>query len=108
MFLKSSIFSENIETFKKRLIMNKRDLIRSVSAKSGLSQNTSAVMVNALLETLCENFEAGHSTIIHGFGSFMIRQRAERRGVNPTTGNSITIAAHKTVKFTPSKTLIIK
>lgn len=60
-------------------------------------------ILNAVLDTIVENVSAGEKVGFMGFGSFEMVECKEKDGVNPKTGEKITIAAHNKVKFTPSK-----
>lgn len=85
--------------------MNKTELVRSVAAGSGLSQADAARAVGAVIETITESMQAGEPVVIPGFGSFTVRERAARKGRNPRTGETMTIAARKRVYFNPGKGL---
>ncbi|HGJ5882315.1 HU family DNA-binding protein [Arsenophonus sp.] len=73
--------------------MNKTELIRKVSAKSGLSKKNAENAVNAFIETVTEALKAGDDVQLIGFGSFQVKQRAARDGRNPQTGETLKIAA---------------
>ncbi|HGJ5869554.1 HU family DNA-binding protein [Arsenophonus nasoniae] len=73
--------------------MNKTELINKVSKKSGLAKKDAEKAVNAFTETITESLKSGNSVQLVGFGSFQVKQRAERKGHNPQTGKAIKIAA---------------
>ncbi|MQW24061.1 MULTISPECIES: HU family DNA-binding protein [unclassified Lactococcus] len=84
---------------------NKKDLVVSVSEKSGLTQKQSEKAINALTETISKTLSKHEAVQMIGFGTFEIRQRAERIGRNPQTGEEIKIAASTVPAFKAGKTL---
>jgi DNA-binding protein HU-beta len=83
--------------------MNKQDLIDQVSASTGDSKSSTAEAIDAILDAVTKAVTDGDTVQLIGFGSFSSGERAERTGRNPTTGETITIAASKTVKFSAGK-----
>ncbi len=87
--------------------MNKKKLMNSVTATSGLSMKNASLAVNALFAVISTNMQQGNDVVIPGFGSFRVKDRPARMGRNPRTGAQIKIAAKKVVKFTPGAGLEI-
>ena len=85
--------------------MTKSDLISVVAEKSELSKKDSEKAVNAVLEGITDALAAGDKVFLVGFGSFEVKARAERKGVNPRTKEEITIAASKLPAFKAGKAL---
>ena len=85
--------------------MTKRDLIEVVAKKANLTNKASRDAVQAFIGSIRDSLKRGEKVVITGFGTFSIRQRAERVGRNPKTGEKITIQARKAPGFTPGKTL---
>ena len=83
--------------------MNKSQLIKSVAEKSELSQKQITEAINLIEETLVETLKAGEKVQLSGFGTFEVRERAERKGRNPKTGEVVTVAACKYLAFVPAK-----
>lgn len=79
--------------------MNKNELISAVAEKSQLSKADAKKALDSIIETISEALKAGDKVALLGFGTFSVAERGERQGVNPATGESITIAAKKTAKF---------
>lgn len=79
--------------------MNRKDLIESISAKSGLSKKDSEVALKALIESIEETVVAGDKVALVGFGTFEPRDRSERVGRNPKTGSEILIPATRVPVF---------
>jgi DNA-binding protein HU-beta len=83
--------------------MNKQELIDAVASESGTSKMAAEEAINAVLNTISKEVAAGNAVQLIGFGTFGSGERAARTGRNPQTGETIDIAAAKTVKFTPGK-----
>lgn len=83
--------------------MNKQELIEQVAAKAGVSKLATQELIDAVLETITKTVAAGDGVQLIGFGSFGSGERAARVGRNPQTGETLEIAATKTVKFTAGK-----
>ncbi|GJH14315.1 HU family DNA-binding protein [Caballeronia novacaledonica] len=83
--------------------MNKQELIDAVASESGTSKVAAEETINAVFETISKAVAAGDAVQLIGFGSFGTGERAARTGRNPQTGETIQIAAAKTVKFTAGK-----
>lgn len=85
--------------------MNKKELINAIAAKTDLSKAAAERSVHALLEVISETLKKGDSLALPGFGTFEVRERGERTGRNPKTGEELTIAASKVPAFKPGATL---
>lgn len=85
--------------------MNKSDLIAKVAAKTDLTKKAAADAVEAVLESISEALVAGDRVTLVGFGTFEVRDRAARRGVNPSTGQPIQIPASRVPAFKAGRSL---
>ncbi|SFJ57792.1 HU family DNA-binding protein [Thermoflavimicrobium dichotomicum] len=85
--------------------MNKTDLINKVAEATGKSKKDATLAVEAVLNAITEALRAGDKVQLIGFGNFEVRERAERQGRNPQTGEPITIPAMKVPAFKPGKQL---
>ncbi|AWM80326.1 DNA-binding protein [Gammaproteobacteria bacterium ESL0073] len=85
--------------------MNKSELINAIATKANTTQVEAGRVLNALLETVTETLQNGDSVTIVGFGSFEVRQRAERQARNLQTGKPMTIPAKKAPAFKAGKGL---
>ncbi len=85
--------------------MTKADLINVVAQKTELTKKDSDQAVTAALEAITEALAAGDKVSIVGFGTFEVKARAERKGINPRTKEEITIAASKLPSFKAGKAL---
>ena len=84
--------------------MTKTDLIAQVAANTEMSKKSAELAVNAAFDALSKAMAEGEKITISGFGTFEIRERAERQGINPRTREP-TIAASKSIVFKPGKAL---
>ena len=75
--------------------MNKTELIARVAEKTSLTKKAAGDAVEAVLDTISEALASGEKVTIVGFGTFEVRDRAARRGVNPATGEAIEIPASR-------------
>lgn len=85
--------------------LNKAELITSISEKSGLSKKDSEKALNGFIESVEDVLEKGERVQLVGFGTFEVRERASRKGINPQTKEEITIAASKAPVFKVGKAL---
>ncbi len=85
--------------------MNKADLIASISEKSGLPKKDSEAVLNAFVEAVEEGLAKEEKVVLVGFGTFEVRKRAARKGINPQTKEEISIPATKAPVFKAGKTL---
>ncbi len=85
--------------------MTKNQLIEKVAKKAHLTKRASSDAVNAVFDLIRDNLVRGEKTIITGFGTFVVRKRAARRGRNPQTGDAIQIPGKKLPGFTAGKTI---
>lgn len=85
--------------------MNKTELIAAVAAKTGLSKKDADAAIGATVNAIAEALKAGDKVALVGFGTFEVRERAERMGKNPQTGAAIKIAASKVPAFKAGKAL---
>ena len=83
--------------------MNKIELIASIADKAALSKKDAEKALNAFVASVEEALKAGEKVQLVGFGSFEVRDRAERKGRNPLTKKEITIAASKAPVFKAGK-----
>ena len=85
--------------------MTKQQLIEKVVAKTELGKAAVEVAVKSTLELIAEALRSNERVDLRGFGSFVVKERKERQGRNPRTGEAITIAAKRDASFRPSRDL---
>lgn len=88
--------------------MTKQQLIEKVAAKTELGRAEVEVVVDSALELIGGALRSNERVDLRGFGSFVVRDRKERQGRNPRTGETITIAAKRDASFRPGKELAEK
>ena len=85
--------------------MNKTELIAFVAEQTGLSKKEAQGAVDAVVEGISSSLKKGDKVSVPGFGTFEVRERAARKGINPATGEPLDIAASKSVGFKVGKQL---
>ncbi|MEX2642080.1 MAG: integration host factor subunit alpha [Acetobacterales bacterium] len=80
-------------------------LSEAVYQEVGLSRNESADLVETVLNEIAEALEKGESVKISSFGSFAVRQKGQRVGRNPKTGEEVPILPRRVLVFRPSQVL---
>ena len=79
--------------------MTKAHLIETIRSTNNLMMKQSTDIVEALLEIMKETLASGEDVLVSGFGKFRVKQKAERKGRNPVTGDDMMLAPRKVVTF---------
>ncbi|MDD3293780.1 MAG: integration host factor subunit alpha [Geobacteraceae bacterium] len=85
--------------------MTKSDMVEKIYEKIGFSKKESAELVEMVFDIIKSTLETGEKIKIAGFGNFVVKEKADRRGRNPQTGEEIVISARKILTFKPSQVL---
>ena len=85
--------------------MNKTELVKAVAAKAEVSQKEAEAVVKATFDAITDAMAKGEKVQLIGFGTFEVRARAARKGVNPQTKKAVKIAACKAPAFKAGKAL---
>ncbi|BBC79122.1 histone-like bacterial DNA-binding protein HU [Acetobacter orientalis] len=85
--------------------VTRASLVESIYQQVGLSRKDSAVFLEDILETVMLALEKGESVKISGFGTFSVRQKGQRSGRNPKTGEEVPILPRSVLVFRPSQLL---
>lgn len=85
--------------------MNKSELIDAIADHADLTKADAGKALDGLLHAVTEALKSGDSVALVGFGTFAVKDRAERKGRNPQTGEEITIKAAKIPSFKAGKSL---
>lgn len=85
--------------------MNKTELIAVVAEKAELSKKDAEKAIKAFTDAVSEELVKGGKIQLVGFGTFEVKSRAERKGINPRTKEEITIPASKLPAFKAGKAL---
>lgn len=84
--------------------MTKADIARIVYERhGGISNREAARLVEVIFESIKARLGEGEKVQITGFGTFVVRQKRERKGRNPQTGEEMLIKSRRSVVFRPSK-----
>lgn len=82
--------------------MTKAEIVQKVYEKVGYPKKETVKLVDLVFETMKGTLEAGEKLKIAGFGNFTVKQKADRRGRNPKTGEKLTIRGRRRISFKPS------
>jgi len=74
-------------------------IIGSVQNQSGISKSESSSLVESILEIIKTTLVNGEDVLISGFGKFIVKGKAARRGRNPATGEDMTLDARRVITF---------
>ncbi|MBS4084624.1 MAG: integration host factor subunit alpha [Rhizobiales bacterium] len=85
--------------------ITRADLSEVVYQKVGLSRTESAALVELVLTELADSLARGENVKLSSFGSFIVRQKGERVGRNPKTGEEVPIEPRRVMVFKPSNIL---
>lgn len=85
--------------------MTKNELAEGIAQRTGLAGTQARQALETAIELISDELASGGEVSIAGFGKFSVSNRAARQGRNPATGETITIAASKSAKFSAAKGL---
>jgi integration host factor subunit alpha len=87
-------------------MMTKADIVQAVYTRlGGFSKKESADLVDLVFETMKETLGRGEKIKISGFGNFVLRDKRQRQGRNPQTGDPIVITERRVLNFKASQLL---
>ena len=81
------------------MTLTKALIIQSISKQTGFPKNKSAELIESLLEAIKRSVESGDDVLISGFGKFCVKNKKERRGRNPATGEDMMLSPRRVVTF---------
>ena len=81
------------------MTLTKAQLVESINNKVGLTKNKSSEIVETCLEIIKSELESGEDVLISGFGKFCVKEKKERKGRNPATGDAMMLAPRRVVTF---------
>ena len=87
------------------MALTKIDIVDSIADQIGYSKNLSFQILETLLEIMKKTLESGDDVMISNFGKFCVKEKRERRGRNPSTGQEMILKPKKVVTFRCSGTL---
>ena len=85
--------------------MNKTQIIDAVAKETGIKKKDAEAAVNSAFSIIEATLLAGEKVQLVGFGTFEVKNRAERKGRNPKTGESVTVPACKYLAFSSAKAI---
>lgn len=88
--------------------MTKLEIARELAERKDMPLADAIKAVDGVIDIMKNAFKNGRNVYLRGLGSFVIKERKEKTGRNPRTGEVIIIPAHKEVKFNQSQSLIVK
>ncbi len=81
------------------MTLTKAQIIEEIRTKNGFTLKKSTETVEILLETIKKTLELGEDVLISGFGKFCVREKRQRKGRNPATGEDMILEPRKVVTF---------
>ncbi len=86
--------------------MTKAEIVSSISEKTGIEKVAVLAVVEEFMTTVKESMTNGENVYLRGFGSFIIKRRAEKTGRNISKNTSVIVPAHNIPAFKPAKTFM--
>ncbi len=88
--------------------MTKADVVSEISEQTGIEKVAVQTTIEAFMTSVKKSLSSGQNVYLRGFGSFIVKQRAEKIGRNISAKEPIVIPAHNIPAFKPSKTFVEK
>jgi integration host factor subunit alpha len=101
----AALFSSEWSLSVLRRTVKRVDLIEAVYREAPVTKEFASDLVDQVIEAICSSLEQGENVKISGFGTFTVRDKAERVGRNPKTGVLVPIEPRRSVSFTASQVL---
>ena len=86
--------------------MTKADIVAEIAAETGLERAEVLKTVETFMSSIKSSLAAGENVYLRGFGSFVVKERAEKTGRNISKNTTIIIPAHNIPSFKPAKTFV--
>lgn len=86
--------------------MTKADIVTGIAEETGLDKAEALKAVEAFMTSIKESLAKGENVYLRGFGSFVVKERAEKTGRNISKNTAIIIPAHNVPSFKPAKTFV--
>jgi len=88
--------------------MTKAEIVAEIANKTGIEKVAVQATVEAFMESIKTSMTTGQNVYLRGFGSFIIKKRAEKTGRNISKNTTLIIPAHNIPSFKPAKTFVNK
>ena len=86
--------------------MTKADIVKNISDKTGMDKSDVQMIAEKLMDEVKDSLKKNENVYLRGFGSFIIKKRAEKTGRNISKNIAVVIPAHNIPAFKPSKTFV--
>jgi len=86
--------------------MTKADIVKEISQNTGIEKMTVEKAVEAFMETVKDSLTAGSNVYFRGFGSFIVKKRAEKTARNISKNTTVIVPAHNIPSFKPAKEFV--
>jgi DNA-binding protein HU-beta len=86
--------------------MTKADIVAEIAVETGVERNDVSKTVEAFMTSIKSSLSEGENVYLRGFGSFIVKRRAEKTGRNISRNTTIIIPAHNIPSFKPAKTFV--
>jgi DNA-binding protein HU-beta len=90
-------------SIKNEIIMTKAEIVNQISESTGVEKVAVQAVVEAMMKNVKDSLSRGENVYLRGFGSFIIKKRAEKKGRNISKNTTIIIPAHNIPSFKPAK-----
>lgn len=98
--------SVNLKENQNILNMTKAEIVSNISEKLGMEKNDIQAMIESFMTEVKGSLEEGENVYLRGFGSFIVKERAEKTGRNISKNTTIKIPAHNIPAFKPAKVFL--
>ncbi|MBR0338839.1 MAG: integration host factor subunit beta [Alistipes sp.] len=88
--------------------MTKADIVKEIATSTGIEKQVVLQVVEGLMETIKTSMINGEEVFLRGFGSFIIKHRAEKTARNITKNTTMVVPAHNIPAFKPAKSFVEK
>lgn len=88
--------------------MTKAEIVNEIVAKTGIEKVAVEATVEAIMENIKANMAKGENIYLRGFGTFLLKKRAEKTGRNISKNTAIKIPAHMIPAFKPAKEFVVE
>lgn len=88
--------------------MTKADIVKDIASKAGIEKQTVLQVVEGMMESIKTSMINGEEVFLRGFGSFIIKHRAEKTARNITKNTTMVVPAHNIPAFKPAKSFVEK
>jgi DNA-binding protein HU-beta len=86
--------------------MTKADIVTDIAVETGLEKNEALRAVESFMNSIKTSLAKGNNVYLRGFGSFIVKERAQKTGRNISKNTTIIIPAHNIPSFKPAKTFV--